>query len=71
MHGRAPRLMYDLGRLARYYRTSQMSSQWYVHDRKPGLFHVPVMLMLCCRNAQSPSAVTYTANSTTSWSSSR
>lgn len=51
MRGCAPRLTQDLDRLARYYRTSQTSSQWYVHDREPRLYYMPhhadVLLQKC------------------------
>lgn len=47
MHVGAPRLNYDLGRLAKCFRTSQMSSQWYVHDREPRPITYPTVLMFC------------------------
>ncbi len=40
MHNTARRLTWNSNRLAKYYRTSQMFSQWYVHDRDPGVLKV-------------------------------
>lgn len=51
MHIWAPRLTLHLSRLAKCYRTSQMSNQWYVHDREPDLFqvsrHADILLKKC------------------------